>query len=116
TPEGVALGQINQQARIEVDQSHDRLSCSIAESISATERRAYSGKGWRSSQSRMARALPVPEAAPGVSRAGTSRATGSPRLAMTASSPAWTDLISCDSRFLASKIFTCIPQLPVHTG
>jgi hypothetical protein len=29
------------------------------------------------------------------------------RLAIITSSPAWADLISCDSRFLASKMLTC---------
>src|SRR5713101_6810839 len=60
----------------------------------------------------MARALPMSGMAAEVCPAGTSRATGSPRLAMTTSSPAWTDLISCDSRFLASKILTCTAPLP----
>src|SRR5713101_3118575 len=55
----------------------------------------------------MARALPMSGMAAEVCPAGTSRATGSPRLAMTTSSPAWTDLISCDNRILASKILTC---------
>src|ERR1700730_1250138 len=52
----------------------------------------------------MARASPVPELAPEISRAGTSRATGSPRLAMTTSSPAWTDLISCDSQVMPTNL------------
>jgi hypothetical protein len=37
-----------------------------------------------------------------------SRATGSPRLAMTTSWPDLTDLMSCDSRFFASEMFTCM--------
>jgi len=41
----MALGEINQQARIEVDQSQDSPSCSIAALISLAERRAWSGKG-----------------------------------------------------------------------
>src|ERR1700730_13889321 len=51
----------------------------------------------------MAQALSVSEVALGISRAGTSRATGSSRLAMTTSSPAWTDLISCDSQVMPTS-------------
>jgi hypothetical protein len=62
-------------------------------------------------QSRMARALPASALAAGVGPAGTSRVTGSPRLAMTTSSPARAAFISCERRFLASKMFTCTPRL-----
>ena len=51
------------------------------------------------------------EVAAEVAWAGIRRATGSPRLAITTYSPAWTDLISSDNRFLASKMLTCIASL-----
>src|SRR5947207_11538166 len=56
----------------------------------------------------MARAPPLPAAPAGFPAVGTRRTTGSPRLAMTTSSPACADLMSCDSRFLASRMLTCI--------
>src|SRR5882672_11466668 len=58
----------------------------------------------------MARPLPVSAAVLDGLSVGTSRATGSPRLAITTSSPRCADLISCDSRFLASRILTCIAR------
>src|SRR6516162_9445657 len=65
----------------------------------------------------MVRALPVFILAAGDVPTGTSRTTGSPRLAITTSSPACAALTSCERRFLASRIFTCTaPLLRIDLG
>src|SRR5215212_11921254 len=105
-PNGMFLHKVDGDAGIEIDQSHDDRSSSISASISAAVRRFRSGFRLRS-QSRMASGLPRSNLA-WVGATGTSRTTGSPRLAITTSSPARAALINSDSRFLASKMLTCM--------
>src|ERR1051326_130794 len=113
-PPQVLLHQVNHDTGVKVDQSHEARCSSISASISSEVRRAYSGKGWLSSHSRIA--FPVPCAGfwpTCVWRMGSRRATGSPRLAMMTSSPACARLMSCESWFLASRMFTRIHFLPL---